>query len=117
MQNTNGDPMNCPLCKTTLKEVNVRIEGAKQTVTSYQCTTCDYVDFEPETSKKVVAELKAKETPLKITQKIVKLSQGRLGIYFNRHVVDSLHLKPGNFIAVSVPDKKHIVLRIENKHH
>ncbi|MBI4146179.1 zf-TFIIB domain-containing protein [Candidatus Woesearchaeota archaeon] len=106
--------MKCPDCKVQMKEVQVKVEGADQKVKSYQCPSCDHVDFEPETSKKVIAELKAKETPLKIKQKIVKLSQGRVGIYFNRHVVESLNLKPGNQIAISVPDKKHIVLSIDN---
>jgi hypothetical protein len=49
---------------------------------------------------------------LNIKQKIVKLSQDRLGIYFNKNVVRSLHLKKGEDIFVSVPDKKHIVLEI-----
>lgn len=97
-----------------MKEVEVKVEGAEQRVKSYQCPSCDHVDFEPETSRKVIAELKAKETPLRIRQKIVKLSAGRLGIYFNRHIIESLELKPGNQIAVSVPDKKHIVLSIES---
>lgn len=98
-----------------MKEIEVKIEGADQKVKSYQCLSCDHIDFEPETSNKVIAELKAKESPLKIRQKIVKLSQGRVGIYFNRHVVESLNLKPGNEIAISVPDRKHIVLSIEEK--
>jgi rubredoxin len=67
--------MKCPDCKTQMKEVEVKVEGANQKVKSYQCLSCNYVDFEPETSKKVIAELKAKETPLKIKQKIVKLSK------------------------------------------
>ena|SRR3989344_2612219 len=105
--------MKCPDCKMQMKEVEVKVEGADQTVKSYQCPSCDHVAFESETSKKVIAELKARESPLKIKQKIVKLSQGRVGIYFNRHVVESLNLKPGNQIAISVPDKKHIVLSID----
>ena len=47
-------------------------------------------------SQKVVQELR--ETPLKIRQKIVKLSQDRLGIYFNNNVVRSLDLKKGEEI-------------------
>src|SRR3989344_4111120 len=105
--------MKCPDCKTQMKEVEVKVEGADKKVTSYQCPSCETIEFEPESSKKVIAELKAKETPLKIKHKIVKLSEGRLGMYFNRHVVESLELKPGNEVSVSVPDKKHIVLKIE----
>ena len=75
--------MKCPKCKSSLKRVKVSIAGAKQKVTSYQCQKCNYFSFEPESSRKVIKELE--ETPLKIKQKIVKLSQDRLGIYFNRH--------------------------------
>jgi hypothetical protein len=50
---------------------------------------------------------------LKIKQRIVKLSQDRLGIYFNSHLVRSLKIKKGENIYVSVPDKRHIVLELE----
>ena len=49
---------------------------------------------------------------LKIKQKIVKLSQDRLGMYFNNHIVRSLNLKKGEEIYASVPDKKHIILEL-----
>ncbi|OGM01819.1 hypothetical protein A3K72_03395 [Candidatus Woesearchaeota archaeon RBG_13_36_6] len=100
----------CPKCNSELKKVNVSVHGAQSKVISYQCPKCDYFEFEPESSKKVVEELR--ETPLKIKQKIVKLSQDRLGIYLNSHVVRSLNLKKGEDIFVSVPDKKHIVLEL-----
>jgi hypothetical protein len=58
----------------------------------------------------VINELR--ETPLKIKQKIVKLSQDRLGIYFNKNIVRSLNLKKGEEIYLSVPDKKHIVIEV-----
>lgn len=102
--------MKCPTCKTKLKKVQVKVAGAKTKAVSYQCPKCKYFEFEPESSKKIIAELR--ETPLKIKQKIVKLSQDRLGIYFNKHVVRSLNLKKGEEIYLSVPDKKHIVLEI-----
>jgi hypothetical protein len=54
-----------------------------------------------------------RESPLKIKQRIVKLSQDRLGIYFNSHLVRSLKIKKGENIYVSVPDKRHIVLELE----
>lgn len=104
--------MKCPKCDSNLKKVEVKVHGAKQKAISYQCSKCDYFEFEPESSRKVVEELR--ETPLKIKQKIVKLSQDRLGIYFNNHVVRSLDLKKGENIYVSVPDKKHIVLELGN---
>jgi len=102
--------MKCPKCNSSLKKVEVSVHGARQKAVSYQCPKCDYFEFEPESSKKVVEELR--ETPLKIKQKIVKLSQDRLGMYFNSHVVRSLDLKKGESVYVSVPDKKHIVLEL-----
>jgi len=102
--------MKCPECESNLKKVEVKVHGAKQKVISYQCPKCDYFEFEPTSSKKVVEELR--ETPLKIKQKIVKLSQDRLGIYFNNHIIRSLNLRKGEDIYASVPDKKHIILEI-----
>ena len=48
----------------------------------------------------------------KISQKIIKLSKDRLGMYFNKNIVESLGLKSGEEIQISVPDKKHIMLTI-----
>ncbi len=104
--------MKCPKCDSNLRKVKVTVHGAKNKAVSYQCPKCDYFEFEPESSRKVVEELR--ETPLKMQQKIVKLSQDRLGMYFNNHVVRSLGLKKGESINVSVPDKKHIVLELSN---
>ena len=104
--------MKCPKCNSTLSKVAVKVSGATQKAISNQCDNCDYFEFDPESSKKVVEELR--ETPLKIKQKIVKLSQDRLGIYFNKNVVESLHLKKGESIYLSVPDKRHIILEIGN---
>ncbi len=102
--------MKCPQCNSVLKTVVVKVHGATNRAISYQCSKCDYFAFEPITSQKVVEELR--ESPLKIKQKIIKLSQDRLGIYFNSHIVRSLNLKKGEEISVSVPDKKHIMLEI-----
>ena len=104
--------MKCAQCDAELRKVAVAAHGATQKAASYQCTSCDYFEFEPQSSQKVLAELR--ETPLKMKQKIVKLSGERLGIYFNNNVVNSLQLKKGEEIFVSVPDKKHIVLEIRN---
>ena len=112
MQKSNkGDvKMRCPKCNAALRKVQVNAHGAKNKAVSYQCTKCDYFEFELESSRKVVEELR--ETPLKIKQKVVKLSQDRLGIYFNNNVVRSLGIKKGEEIYVSVPDKKRIVLEL-----
>ncbi|HIH38121.1 hypothetical protein J4460_05340 [Candidatus Woesearchaeota archaeon] len=100
--------MKCPKCEANLRKVDITVAGAKSKVMSYQCSECDYFEFEPASSKKVVEELR--ETPLKIKQKIVKLSQDRLGMYINKDVARSLNLKGGEEVYVSVPDKKHFVV-------
>jgi len=102
--------MKCPKCESNLKKVEVSVAGAKSKAVSYQCPDCDYFEFEPMSSKKVVQEIR--DTPLKIKQKIVKLSQDRLGMYINRDVARSLNLKGGEEVYVSVPDKKHLVINI-----
>ncbi len=103
--------MKCPKCNTVLKENEVKVHGANNKLTSYQCPKCDYFEFEPLSSQKVIQELR--ETPLKIRQKIIKLSQDRLGIYLNQNIVRCLDLKPGEEIYLSVPDKRHIVLEVK----
>ena len=90
--------MKCPKCNTILKEIKVNVEGAVNKVTSYQCPKCNYFEFEQESSRKVIEELR--ETPLKIKQKIIKLSEDRLGIYFNSNIIRSLNLKKGEEIII-----------------
>lgn len=104
--------MKCPKCDSGLRKVEVAVHGAKSKAVSYQCTKCDYFEFEPKSSKLVVEELR--ETPLKIKQKVVKLSQDRLGMYFNNNIVRSLDLKSGEEIFVSVPDRKHILVEVKD---
>ncbi len=100
----------CPECKSELKKVNVKVAGAESKVISYQCSKCGYFEFEPESSKKVVEELR--ETTLKIKQKIINLSQDRLGMYFNKDIARSLNLEKNKDILVSIPDKKHILIEL-----
>ena|SRR3989344_7232592 len=107
--------MKCSDCKSIMEEVEVKVEGAKNKVISYQCPKCGHFEFEKESADKVVEELRIQEgSPLRIRQKVIKLSQGRIGMYFNRDVSRSVGLKPGQEIYVSVPDKKHILLKLEN---
>lgn len=94
-----------------MKKVLVKVAGARQKAVSYQCSLCDYFEFEQDSSEKVLSELR--RTPLRMRQKIVKLSQDRLGMYFNKHIVESLKLEKGSEISVSVPDRKHIVIEID----
>ena len=106
--------MKCPKCNKKLKEVKVKVAGATSKAKSYQCLSCDYFSFEQKSSERVLNELY--ETPLKIEQKVIKLSGERLGIYFNKHITKSLNLKKGESILISVPDKKHIIIELQNNH-
>ena len=108
--NEGDGKMNCPRCQSLLRQVDVSVHGARVKALSYQCPKCDYFSFEPESSKKVLEELK--DTALKIKQKVVKLSGERLGVYLNSHIVRSLNIKKGDEVYVSVPDKKHIVMEV-----
>lgn len=108
--------MKCPQCNHNLKKVEVKVQDAGSPVTSFQCGKCSYFDFEENSIHKVINEIRHKETVLKIKQKVVKLSQDRLGIYFNNHVVRSLGIQKGEDVYVSVPDKKHIVLELAGKY-
>lgn len=100
--------MNCPKCGGNLRKVNVAVEGAKKRAASYQCGNCNFFMFEKVSAEKVLKELR--ETPLKIRQRIIKLSKDRLGMYLNTNIVRSLGIKKGEEIYVSVPDTKHIVI-------
>ncbi len=108
-----GKMIKCPKCSSRMKQVKVKIQDAKTSVTSYQCSNCGYFDFEDKSMNKAINEIKAKETILKIKQKIIKLSHDRLGMYINRDVARTLNLKGGEEVYVSVPDKKHVVLSFE----
>ena len=103
--------MKCPKCNSKIKFVEVNIEGAKNKALSMQCEDCNYFEFENLTASKVLDELRT--PPLKIKQKIIKLSNNRLGIYFNKNVIESLNLKSGEEINLAVPDKKHILIYLE----
>ena len=107
--------MECPKCKFRLKRIGVDIEGARNKAISYQCLKCGYFNFESMSAERVIKELKIKETPLLIQQKIIKLSKGRIGMYFNRDIARSLNLKGGEQILIAVPDKKRIVVNINKK--
>ena len=102
--------MKCPKCSANMRKVAVKVAGAKKKAISYQCSSCDHFEFEKSSSLEVLEELRS--TPLRIKQKIVKLSADRLGMYFNKHIVESLGLEKGEEIFVSVPDKKHIVIEV-----
>lgn len=102
----------CPQCNHNLRKIPVRVQDAHTQAISYQCGHCGYFEFEDASINTVLNELRENESPLKIKQKVVKLSQDRLGMYFNNNVVRSLNLKPGEEIYVSVPDKKHIIIEM-----
>ena len=100
--------MNCPKCGGNLRKVKVAVEGARNKATSYQCGSCGYFAFDSKSARKVVEELR--QAPLKIRQRVIKLSKDRLGMYFNTNVVRSLNIKKGEEVYVSVPDTRHIVI-------
>ena len=50
--------MKCPECNSTLNKVEVRVKSAKIKAMSYQCANCDYFEFEPASSQRVVEELR-----------------------------------------------------------
>lgn len=104
--------MKCPKCGLELEKVNVEVEDAETKVLSYQCPKCDYINFDKKSARKVVEELRAKESVLRIKQKIIKLSEGRLGMYFNKNIIESLNLEAGKEVYVFVPDKDHIILQL-----
>ena len=105
--------MKCPECNNELKRINVKIQDVDSPVTSYQCLKCGYFNFEKSSINKAINEIKEKEAPLKIKQKIIKLSHNRLGMYLNQDIVRSLGLKGGEEIDVSVPNKKKIVIGLK----
>ena len=107
--------MECLKGHGIMKKVKVKIQDANTSVISYQCRKCGYFDFEDTSMNKAIEEIKRKEAPLRIKQKIIKLSHNRLGMYLNRDVARSLDLKGGEDIFVSVPDKNHMVITVENK--
>jgi hypothetical protein len=95
-----------------MEKVEVKVHMADSPVLSYQCPKCEYFEFEQESANRAINEIRQKEEPLAIKQKIIHLSQDRLGMYINRDVARSLNLKGGEDVFVSVPDRKHFVVRM-----
>lgn len=94
-----------------MRKVLVTVHGARSKAVSYQCSSCSHFEFETESSGRVLSELR--ETPLKIKQRLVKLSKDRLGLYLNSNIVRSLGLKKGEELLISVPDDDHILIERE----
>ena len=104
--------MKCPKCKLQMKDVSVNIQDADSPVLSHQCSRCGYFDFEEKSINRAIEEIKVKEQPLSIQQKIIKLSHGRLGMYISKDVARCLNLRGGENVFVSIPDKKHLVINL-----
>ncbi len=105
--------MKCPKCKEKMEESMVKVEGATKKIKSYQCE-CGYFKFDQKTGKAVVKEIESKsKSPLNIKQKVIKISHGRLGSYWDENVIRATGLKAGKILFVSVPDKKHILISLE----
>lgn len=101
--------MQCSTCAKEMKRVLVEIDGAQTKAVTWQCVACDRMSVEPTSARRVLDEL---ASPLRIKQRIVKISQGRLGLYLGKDVVRSLGLKGGETIEMSVPSKKRIVIDV-----
>ena len=52
--------MKCPKCGSELKKIKVKIEDIKTPAISYQCSYCGYYNFESESTKKAMQEIKNK---------------------------------------------------------
>jgi len=102
--------MKCPNCKKEMVRVLVSIEGASTKAVSWQCATCDRFTVEPASARMALDEL---ESPLRLQQRVVKISQGRLGLYLGKDVVRSLGLKGGETVELSVPSKKRLVIDLK----
>jgi hypothetical protein len=102
----------CPECKKKMRQIRVEVEGAETSAIGYRCDNCNNLEFDKKTGMNVVKELEEKEV-LSIQQKLVNLSHGRIGTYFNKNIIRSLNLKAGMDIHVTVPDRKHMVIEIK----
>lgn len=80
---------NCPECKKMMRKVDVSVARARQKVVSYQCTNCDYFEFEKKSAEKVIRELKQKESGW------------------------TKSLSDGEEVCVSVHNKKRIILNLQ----
>ena len=50
--------MKCPKCNVNLTEVFVSVHGSVNKVLSFQCSQCDYFEFEKSSSKLCVDSLR-----------------------------------------------------------
>ena len=92
--------MKCTDCKKEMEKRYIELDSSLKVVLNY-CKKC----------RKVVM---GEEPPLKIKQNLIKLSKGRIGMYFNQNIVRSLGLKPSSSVLISVPDKKKLIVEIQD---
>ncbi len=102
----------CKKCGHEYKKIWVAVEGAKNKTLTYQCNNCGYFEFDKKSSLRVERELRKEEHALKIKHKLIRLSHNRLGMYFNKHIIDSLRLKAGKDVYVTVPSKKKLEINL-----
>lgn len=107
----------CPDCGEEMVFVEVAVEDADSKVISYQCPSCGHFEFDQESSRKAVSELKDKhkKSRKEVEERIVKFTDNKLGIYLDAETVKSLNLMPGTKIWLSFPSKKRIVVRIDER--
>ena len=104
--------MKCPKCSHEMTKLHQTEEDKQQKVTSHHCMRCEHIEFERVYPELEIMEDVEKHT-LEIKQNIVKLSHNRLGMYFNKNIIQSLGLKAGEEVLVSVPEKKRIVIKLK----
>lgn len=97
--------MKCPSCNLSLRKLEVTVAGAAHKVTSYQCEKCDYVEFEPEASHKVVQELHKTPTKIKLNDK-VKVLPPKNGEVFGEVFGKIPHLKKSTDQILNEIDKE-----------
>jgi len=50
--------MRCKKCDSEMKRVEVGVRGANSKAVSYQCPNCEYFEFEPESSKRIIKDIR-----------------------------------------------------------
>ncbi len=106
--------MKCKECGNDLVRVEVAVEDADSKVISLQCPACGYMEFEEKSSNKIIDGLKSKRIQMKdVEEKIVKMNDQQVGIYFDRETAERLSLKPGKTVRLSFPSKNKIIVNLD----
>lgn len=69
--------MRCSKCSSIIRKVEVGVEGTEQKAISYQCTKCDYFEFEEKSAAKVIKEIEIQGNAVKNKTKNNKIISGQ----------------------------------------